>query len=71
MVGGGRGPCADPGCVEERKQLSRCPVTIGRTYELVVVGEKTSWVRGSVINVEVPKNKCRQVMLREQINRTK
>jgi len=69
MIGGEQEPSVDPGCVEERKQLHRCSVEIRRTYKLIVVGKQTSWVGSGVMNVEVPKNKCRKIMLRKQINR--
>jgi len=69
IIGGEREPSVDPGCVEERKQLRRCSVEIRRTYKLIVVGQKTSRVGSGVMNVEVPKNKCRKIMQRKQINR--
>jgi len=69
MIGGEREPSVDPGCIEERKQLRRCSVEIRRTYTLIVVGKQTSRVGIGVMNVEVSKNKCREIMLRKQINR--
>jgi len=69
MIGGEREPSVDPGCIEERKQLRRCSVKIRRTYKLIAVGKQTTRVGSGVMNVEVPKNKCRKIMLRKQINR--
>jgi len=63
VIGGEREPSVDPGWVEERKQLRRCFVKIGRTYKLIVLGEQTSQVGSGVMNVEVPKNKSRKIKL--------
>ena len=63
MIRGEREPSLDSGCIEERKQLCRCSVKIRRTYKLIVVGRQTSRVGSGVMNVEVPKNKCRKIML--------
>jgi len=68
MIGREREPSVDPGCIEERKQLRRCSVKIRRTYNLIVIGKQTSRVGSGVVNVEVPKNKCRKIRRRKQIN---
>jgi len=39
MVGGEWESNVDPGCVEERKQISSCPVEVRGTYKLVVIGD--------------------------------
>ena len=69
MIGGEREPSVDPWCNEARKQLRRGCVEIRRAYKLIVVGKQTSRVGSRVMNVEVPKNKCREIMLRKPINR--
>ena len=69
MIGGEREPSVDPGCIEERKQLRRCSIKIMRTYKLIMVRKQTRRVGSGVMNVEVQKNKSREIMLRKQINR--
>ena len=62
MVGGEQEHSIDPWSIEERKQVSCCPVEIGRTFKLVVVGEQTIRVGGGVMTVEIHKDKCRKIM---------
>jgi len=69
MIRGEQEPSVDSGCIEERKQLRRCSVETRSTYKLIVVGKQTRRVGSGVMNVEIPKNKCRTIMLRKQINR--
>jgi len=69
MIGGEREPSVDPGCTEEKKQLCRCSVAIRRSYKLIGVGKQASRVGSGGMNVEVPKNKCRTIMMGKQINR--
>ena len=63
MIRGERVPSVDPGCIEERKQQRRCSVKIRRTNKLIIVGKQASRVGSGVMNVEVPKNKSRKIML--------
>ena len=63
MIRGERVPSVDPACIEERKQLHRCSVKITRTNKLILVGKQASRVGSGVMNVEVPKDKCRKIML--------
>jgi len=69
MIGGERESSVDPGCIEERKQLRRCSVQIRRTSKLIGVGKQASRVGSGVINVDIPKTKCRKIMLGKQIHR--
>jgi len=48
MIGGEGEPSVDPVCIEERKELRRCPVEMRRTYKLIVaeskrVGSEVEW----------------------------
>jgi len=63
MIRGEQVPSVNPGCIEERKQLRRCSVKIRRTNKLIVVEKQASRVGSGVMNVEVPKNKSRKIML--------
>jgi len=63
LIRGERVPSVDPGSIEKKKQLRRCSVKIRRTNKLIIVGKQPSRVGSGVMNVEVPKNKCRKIML--------
>jgi len=38
MISCEREPSVDPGCVEQRKQISSCRVKVTGAYQLVVIG---------------------------------
>jgi len=68
MSGGERQPSVDSGRIDERKRLSRCSVKIRRIYKLIVAGEQMRGVGNGVVNIEVPKDKGRKIMLGKHIN---